>query len=238
MVIPTGVHLRSTIQVPTLDALFRLVPPGSSIDDYRATVVTENALGRKGSFMRGEIFKRLNAAYRIDPTDPEFHAFRWLWDLTSGARPLLALQRAAQSDLLLAAALQHAARVKVGEPLDMKAVVGTIKPGLSPQTGAMAASRLIGSLRQGGYVDEAGPVRRAAPPVFPENVAYAVLVAYNEGLRGRAILESEPMAHLDRTATEVSDLLRNAHARGWLDFRDAGNVVSITPLSPLIHAGT
>jgi hypothetical protein len=58
--------------------------------------------------------------------------------------------------------------------------------------------------------------------------AYAVLLGYLTGLRGRLALDTAWTRMLDRTPGEVADLAAEASRQGWLTVKAAGAVVEVT----------
>ena len=58
--------------------------------------------------------------------------------------------------------------------------------------------------------------------------AFALLLGYLGGLRGKMLLDTPWARMLDRTPAEVADLAAEASARGWLSYKAAGSVVEVT----------
>ena len=62
----------------------------------------------------------------------------------------------------------------------------------------------------------------------PVNVAYALLLAWLDGVRGAALFNAPTLTLLDRPPHVVRDLAREAAREGWLEWRAAGDVTDIT----------
>src|SRR5437773_1250690 len=75
-----------------------------------------------------------------------------------------------------------------------------------------------------------GPCWPYSPPrtVTPVVAAFAVLLGYLCGVRGKRLLDSTWTRLLDRSPADLTDLVIEASRQGWLNYKAAGSVVEIT----------
>ena len=62
----------------------------------------------------------------------------------------------------------------------------------------------------------------------PIVAAFAVLLGYLCGFRGKLLLDSTWTRLLDRSPSQLTDLVAEASRQGWLTYKAAGSVVEIT----------
>ncbi len=113
--------------------------------------------------------------------------------------------------------------VQIGAFLDEK------YPGrFRPTTRHSTAQNLASSWTQAGFL--AGKVKktRTKPRVTPVVAAFAVVLGFLCGLRGKPLLDTTWTRLLDRSPAEIADLVIEASRQGWLNYKGAGSVVEIT----------
>lgn len=95
-------------------------------------------------------------------------------------------------------------------------------------TALATAQRLASSWKQAGYLIGKVRKKRSRPAVTPVVAAFAVLLGYLGGFRGKLLLDTIWTRLLDRTPAELTDLVGEASRHGWLTYKAAGSVVEIT----------
>ena len=94
-------------------------------------------------------------------------------------------------------------------------------------TALATAQRLASSWAQAGYLAGKVKKRRSRTTVTPVVAAFAVLLGYLCGLRGKLLLDSTWTRLLDRSTAGLADLVTEASRQGWLTYKAAGSVVEI-----------
>jgi hypothetical protein len=95
-------------------------------------------------------------------------------------------------------------------------------------TALATAQRLASTWAQAGYLRGKVNKRRTKPHVTPIIAAFALVLGYLCGLRGKLLLGSVWTCFLDRSPAELADLAAEASKQGWLTYRAAGAVVEVT----------
>lgn len=218
----------------TLEDLARLLdalPPDAEFSDYQQAVVEENLLGKSTESNRRGSLRRLRELYSLDRTTPLFRVFRVLWDKDADSAPLLALLLAYARDPLLRATASAVLTTAEGAELVRQSVCKAIdeftEGRMSESTTDKVARNASSSWSQTGHL--VGRVRKVRTRVTatPVSVAFALLLGYVMGLRGKPLLRSEFMAVLD--APEDIALARSIDARrlGLIALRESQDVFDV-----------
>lgn len=214
-----------------LTLLLDRVPAAAKAADYTDAVVRDNALAKPTQATRKTTVRRLAELYALDPDCPVFRLFRHFW-ADRGARPVLALLLAAARDPLLRETTPFVIGIPTGTAVTTAEVakhLGERYPKrFGPSTVLATGQRLASSWGQAGYLTGKVKKKRSRLVVTPAAAAYAVLLGYLCGQRGRALLDSVWTRLLDRNTAEVTDLAAEASRHGHLTYKAAGSVVEIT----------
>src|SRR3954453_8616381 len=97
------VHMRRSMQLAALEALFEAVPPSGTVEAYRRAVLEDNVLGQASASGRLNCWKPLRSLYRLDLQYAPFALLRRLWAIDPEAHRALALLAAVAHDPLLRA---------------------------------------------------------------------------------------------------------------------------------------
>jgi len=215
-----------------LTLLLDKVAPAADRDAYPHAVTDDNALGKPTRTTRQMTAKRLAELYALDPANTLFRLLRHFWPADRAARPVLAFLTAAARDPLLREATPFVQAVAPGEPVTPDQIAEHLNEKyparFKPSTALATARRLASSWAQAGFLRGKVKKTRSRPSVTPVAAAFAVLLGYLCGLRGRRLLDSAWTRLLDRPPGEVSDLVAEASRQGWLTHKAAGTVVEIT----------
>jgi len=228
----TSAHTSRTMMLGDLSLVLSIVERTAKSDAYQATIVDENILGKSTHTTRLRTAKRLAELYGLDPTCVLFRLLRHFWDKEEDGRPMLAFLVAATRDPLL----RDATPFIVAQPMAADVNANQIGEHLAqkfpgryrPTTLHSVSQNLASSWTQAGYLAGKVRKRRDRPIVTPAVAAFAVLLGYLCGLRGKLLLESPWTRLLDRPVSEVAGLAIEASKQGWLNYKAAGQIVEIT----------
>ena len=215
-----------------LSLLLDGVPPSAPASRYREAVVDENILGKATRSTRLRTTEHLTALYALDPTATLFRLLRHFWASDHPGKPMLAFLAASGRDSLLRDCTDFVVAVPRGQRVDAAGVAQSLNERypsrFGPSTLHATAQRLASSWTQAGYLSGKVAKRRSQPVVTPQVTAYALVLGYLSGLRGKLLIESVWARLLDRSPSEVTDLATEASKRGWLRLKAAGSVVEVT----------
>ncbi|MBA4188924.1 MAG: hypothetical protein C0467_13080 [Planctomycetaceae bacterium] len=228
----TSVHTSRTMMLEELSLLFGKVAQDATRAAYPAAITDDNVLGKPTRTTRLLTAKRLSELYTLDPSNTLFRLLRHFWSADRAARPVLAFLTAAARDPLLREATPFVQAIPQGEPVKPDQIarhLNEVYPSRFKASTALAtAQRLASSWAQAGFLQGKIKKKRSRPTVTPVAAAFAVLLGYLCGLRGKRLLDSVWTRLLDRKPSEVTDLITEASRQGWLTQKAAGTVVEIT----------
>jgi hypothetical protein len=145
---------------------------------------------------------------------------------------MLAFLAAAARDPLLRETTPFILAVPIGADVDATMIGGYLNEKypsrFRPTTLHSTAQNLASSWTQAGFISGKVNKRRAKPTVTPVVAAFAVLLGYLCGLRGKLLLDSTWTRLLDRSPADLAALVIEASRHGWLTYKAAGSVVEIT----------
>jgi hypothetical protein len=228
----TSVHTSRTMMLEELSLLLAKVGANGKAASYVQAVVDENALGKPTKTTRLRTAKRLEELYSLDPNCTLFRLLRHFWPADQAGRPMLAFLAAAARDPLLRATTPFVQGIAAGEPVRPEEIAGHLNEKypkrFQASTALATAQRLASSWAQAGYLAGKVKKKRSRPTVTPVVAAFAVLLGYLCGLRGKLLLDSAWTRLLDRSPADFADLVIEASRQGWLNYKAAGSVVEIT----------
>lgn len=227
-----SVHTSRTMMLSELSLVLEKVGSGAKADAYLAAIVEENALGKPTQTTRQRTAKRLAELYCLDPACTLFRLLRHFWSADSAGRPMLAFLAAAARDPLLRETTPFVQGIAVGEAVTPDQIARHLNEKYAKRfqasTALATAQRLASSWMQAGYLTGKVKKKRSRPVVTPLVAAFAVLLGYLCGFRGKLLLDSIWSRLLDRTPAELTGLVGEASRQGWLTYKAAGSVVEIT----------
>lgn len=227
-----SVHTSRTMMLEELSLLLDRVPTEATRDAYLSAITAENVLGKPTQATRRVTAKNLGQLYALDPGCTLFRLLRHFWAADRAARPMLAFLAAAARDALVREATPFVQAVAIGQPVTPEQISRHLDEKYSarfkPSTALATAQRLASTWAQAGFLQGRARKKRSRPVVTPVVAAFAVLLGYLCGLRGRRLLDTAWTRLLDRTPGEVTDLVTEASRQGWLTHKAAGTVVEIT----------
>ena len=96
-----------------------------------------------------------------------------------------------------------------------------------PTTLLSTAQNIASSWTQCGYLEGRRMKKRRRPVVTPTNATYALLLAYLAGARGQSLFSGYWSRLLDCPTDHLTDLAIEASRRGWMDYRNVGQVIEV-----------
>lgn len=228
-----GANTSHTIILPALRALLAAVPSGAPALDYRRAAIEANALGKATEGARNRTFRYLRELYLLRPRSILFRALRDLWNDDLEAQPLLAGLCALARDSVLYASSSVIINTSPGDELsseDFAAAVGEWFPdSYNATTLAKIGRNTFSSWQQ---TEHLGPgdhkrKRRTRAVARPANVAYALMLGHVQGDRGDALFNSVWARVLDAPRSHLFDLAFSAAQRGFIEFRQSGEVIEV-----------
>ncbi|MBI4584110.1 MAG: hypothetical protein HY717_08815 [Planctomycetes bacterium] len=217
-----------------LRCLLESVPPEASHDDYLRAIREDNILGKRTSSNRDQTAQRLTELYALDPAVTLFRLLRRFWNSESsagGGRPLLAILCVLSRDPLLRATAGPVLGLDPGDEFPRLLVVETLREELGMRmndaTIDKVARNAASSWTQSGHL--AGRVfkRRARVAATPLAVAYALLLGYLLGQRGKRLFHTLWVKALDASENELVSLAGEAKRLGILDLKHSGDVTEV-----------
>ncbi|HEY0985066.1 BrxA family protein, partial [Schlesneria sp.] len=217
----SSVHTSRTMMLAELSLTLDHVDCKAKTDEYISAVVEQNVLGKPTQTTRKRTAQRLVELYTLDHTRPVFRLLRHFWTADPAARPMLACLAAAARDALLREMTPSVVAVPVGalaSSTDVARQLGEKFSGrFSPATLMSTSQNLASSWTQAGYLTGRINKKRTRPVVTPVLVAYALLLGYLCGTRGKMLLDTIWTRMLDRTPAEIADLASDASKQGWMN---------------------
>jgi hypothetical protein len=227
-----SVHLSRTIMLGELSLVLDGVPPEAPASRYREAIVEENLLGKATRSTRLKTSEHLTSLYALDLAFALFRLLRTFWGAEQSGKPMLAFLAASGRDGLLRDSTEGILAIPEGQAVTADEISDALREQypsrFRPTTLRSTAQNLASSWTQAGYLTGKVAKRRSPPVVTPQVTAYALVLGYLSGMRGRLLLDSLWTRLLDRTPAEVMELAAEASKQGWLRLKAAGSVVEVT----------
>jgi len=190
----TSVHTSRTMMLDELSLVLASVAPNAAAEAYNSAIVAENVLGKRTQTTRQRSAKRLTELYALDPACTVFRLLRHFWPADRTGQPLLAFLAAATRDPLLREATPFVLSVppkaavnatQIGEHMNQK-----YPARFRPTTLHSTAQNLASSWTQAGFLVGKIKKSRSRPVVTSVVAAFACVLGYLWGSRGRLSLDS------------------------------------------------
>lgn len=225
-------HVSRTMMLAELTILLDYVNnPDATRADYVRAIVEDNCLGKLTEKNRVISKRYLLELYSLDREALLFRSLLFFWQRDQAGHPLLALTCAYARDTLLRASAAYILPLAEGALVSresMEVFLDTLDPGrYSPGKLASNAKNLNSTWTQSGHL--AGRVRkiRRRSEATAGSVAYALLLGYLTGNRGKALFRSEYVKLLDCSFDKAVELAEVASRKGWIVFKRVGDVIEV-----------
>jgi hypothetical protein len=214
-----------------LRALLAASHQGASREDYELAILENNVLSKRSSATRGRSARYLRELYVLDPSTALFRGLVRLWTADVTAQPLLALICALARDPLLRATASVVLAASEGERLTSqdlsKAVVSRFPDSYSESVAGKIGRNAASSWTQSGHLKGRSIKVRVMANARPASLAYALFVGHLAGEAGAGLFETVYARALDRPRYMLREEAFAAAKRGWIDFREAGEIVDV-----------
>jgi hypothetical protein len=226
-----GVHTSRTMMLAELQSLLAAAPQDATHDFFRREIIEDNVLGKRTATTRRKAAKLLTQLYALDPCVTIFRAMWFLWERDATGRPLLALLCAAARDPVFRLTASAVLAVRPGDVVakaDLEQAVNRAAPGhFGTSTLQTTARNAASTWTQSGHIQGHKVKRRARPTATPASAAYALLLGYLAGASGQMLLTTFWAQLLDTPQDQMTSLAVEASARGWIAYRQSGQVIEV-----------
>jgi len=227
-----GAHAARTMMLAELELLLASdLGASPSKEDFLRAIKEDNCLGKRSGQTRSLTARHLVELYALDPNVPLFRALRFFWGRDPEGQPLLALLCAYTRDEILRLSAPFILSLEPGTTADkvqLEAFIEERDPGRFSQTTLQSVARnLNGTWTKSGHLQGHVNKVRTHPHVTPGATAYALWLGYLRGARGPALFETEYAKLLDCGPVRMMELAKAASQRGWLVYKQAGDVVEV-----------
>jgi hypothetical protein len=226
-----GTHSSRTMMLDELSNLLRVCSPSASRADYVKAMVEDNCLGKQTLSTRRLTLQRMTELYALDASVPMFRLLRHFWYADEKAHGQVAFLVAIARDPLLRATVPVVFSMSVGEEIARQrftdAIRDAVEGRLNDETLDKVVRNTASSWTQSGHFD--GRSRKKRKQVEPTAVstAFALVLGYMLGLRGRSLFESLFARVLDQDENALTFLAMDAKRLGLLDIKSGGGMTVV-----------
>jgi hypothetical protein len=218
-----------------LDELAHLLGavPGEALrEDYAAAVLAHNCLGKRTAATRKLSLQRLTELYALDPQVILFRVLRDLWGRHETGRSLLALLLALARDPLLRATATAVVRTPYGHEFARQSMKDALTNAVGDRLNEATLDKVVrnasSSWTQSGHFRGRGRKTRQKVKETPAATAFALLLGFAVGRRGRLLFETPWTAVLDATPDDLIDVAVDAKRLGLIDLRQSGSMIDVS----------
>lgn len=227
-----GTHTSRTIMLDELSHLLDAVPRKAVREDYADAVMAHNCLGKRTAATRKLSLQRLTELYALEPQVILFRVLRDLWTRNETSRPLLALLLALARDPLLRATATAVVRTPYGHEFARQSMKDALTDAVGERLNEATLDKVVrnasSSWTQSGHFRGRGRKTRQQVEATPAATAFALLLGFAVGRRGRLLFETPWTAVLDTNPDDLIDLAIDAKRLGLLDFRQSGSIIDVS----------
>lgn len=223
-----------------LEALLAAAPPGSSADDYRRLLISDNVAGKASVNQRDWMWKRLKLRYALDsPETTEFKAFRWAIEAAASPseRGVVAALMMARTDRLfreivtdlVAPSIARRGITIDGDQVKDRVEMMARQDGLAWSAKSIhnIASHILSSLKDYGILTGSKQRRTIGIRLTPAAATFAAFLGRAQGLTDRQLLDSAWFRFLGTDTAEATAALHRAAQAGLVTFRIQADVVEL-----------
>lgn len=227
-----GTHTSRTIMLDELGTLLRVGSAKCSRADYARALVDENCLGKQTVSTRRLTLQRLTELYALDPIVPLFRVLRMFWRNEEKAHAQLALLAAMARDPLLRATAPVIVSMSESEEVARQRLTDAIRQAVEGRLNEATLDKVVrnaaSSWTQSGHLEGRNRKKRKRIGLTPGAVAFALLLGYMLGARGRTVFDSLFARVLDRDESALTSLAVEARRLGFLDIKTSGGLTVIS----------
>ena len=227
-----GSHIARTMMLSDLQGLLSYVEsPDAGKPEFVRAILKDNCLSKRSGRNRKITARHLTSLYGLDPTLLLFRSLRYFWQRDVEGQPLIAILSAYARDSVLRMSTPYLMSFSPGEAIyrpDLEVFIDELEPGrFSKATLKSVAQNICSTWTQSGHVQGRVKKTRKQANATPGSVAYALLLGYVVGARGDYLFTSEYAKLLDCSRDRIRELAEIASQRGWIVFKQAGDVIEV-----------
>ena len=227
-----GTHTSRTIMLDELTQLLGSVPGEASREEYVDAVMRDNCLGKRTAATRQLSLQRLTELYGLDGRVLLFRALRDLWGRFESSRPLLSLLLALARDPLLRATARSVVATPIGHEFGRQAMKDDLSTAVEHRLNDATLDKVVrnasSSWTQSGHLKGRSRKARQRVEASPAVAAYALLLGFAAGRRGRLLFETPWVAILDSYPGTLLDLAVDAGRLGLIEIKHSGQIVDVS----------
>ncbi|KAF0128494.1 MAG: hypothetical protein FD155_3236 [Bacteroidetes bacterium] len=195
--------------------------------------LNQNVINKKTQSGIEKTTRYLTSLYGFDQNDPSFVALKYFWQMSDDhEKPILSLVYAIGNDDLLAESIPVVLETLQGEKVTIEKIEQNIESfhpnRYSENTRRSLAQNIASSWKQAGFITGKTKNIRTQPPISYNILAFALFLAYLNGLRGEFILTSKWPKALSLSESKLRDLAVEASKRDVIQYQFAGGVTAIS----------
>ncbi len=207
-------------------------PGMASREDYADAVLEHNCLGKRTAATRKLSLQRLTELYGLDARVVLFRVLRDLWGRHETSRPLLALLLALARDPLLRATARAVVTTPFGHEFARQSMKDALSDAVGERLNDATLDKVIrnaaSSWTQSGHLRGRGRKTRQRVEATPAAAAYALLLGFAVGRRGRLLFQTPRVSVLDGSPDEIIDVSVGAKRLGLLDLKQSGSMIDVS----------
>lgn len=215
-----------------LSHLLDAVPGEAPREDYADAVMQHNCLGKLTAATRKLSLQRLTELYALEPQVILFRVLRDLWGRNEASRPLLALLLALARDPLLRVTATAVIRTPYGHEFARQVMKDALVDAVADRLNGATLDKVIrnasSSWTQSGHFRGRGRKTRQKVEATPAATAYALLLGFAVGRRGRLLFETPWTCVLDASPDDLIDVAVTAKRLGLLDLKQSGSMIDVS----------
>ena len=227
-----GAHTSRTIMLQEMTHLLAATGMSASRYDYVCAVIEDNCLGKRTAATRRHSLQRLTELYGLDRCLLLFRVFRELWERHESSRPLLALMLALARDPLLRATADPVVGTPRGNEFARQPMTEALYQVAGDRLNEATLDKVVrnasSSWTQSGHLRGRSRKTRQRVRATPAATAYALLLGFGTGSRGRLLFETPWCSILDASAGELLELAVAARGHGLLNLKQSGSIIEIS----------
>jgi hypothetical protein len=225
---PNTVHTARTIMFLELS---RVMNFSIEKDNYSESMAN-NVFGKKSQDGIKKTSAFLTQIYKFDIGSDAFKAFKYFWiNSEESEKAVLSFLFALNNDYLLKESIPTVSKCMIGSKLEIEQIEENIlkyHPNrFTKNTLRSVSQNIASSWKQAGFL--VGKVKniRTEPVISYRVVAFAMLLAYLESLRGDFIFQNDCVLSLCIPENKIRDFALEASKRDLMTYQYAGSVTSV-----------
>jgi hypothetical protein len=227
-----GVHTSRTMMLEDLRLLLSYISsPDATKSDYLKAIKEDNCLGKRSGTSRKLAASHLVYLYSLDSSLAIFRSLHYFWYRDVEGQPILALLCAYGRDALLRMSASFILNLVTGTTVSrehMEKYIDIKYPcHFSKATLKSTAQNLNSTWTKSGHLTGKAKKIRSIAKATPGSVAFALFLGYLTGIRGESLFTSEYASLLDCSPDQAMELADDASRRGWIIFKQVGNVIEV-----------